>query len=90
MKFRKDFVTNSSSSSFICDICGNSEGGYDISLSDCDMSECVHGHVVCEHHLLEMNLSKEEMVKTIIENEWNRGYDYDKQVYRDYTEEELM
>lgn len=31
VKFRNGFVSNSSSSSFICEICGEEESGYDIS-----------------------------------------------------------
>lgn len=53
MKFRKGFVTNSSSSSFICDVCGNSEAGYDLSLEDAGMYHCVNGHYFCENHALE-------------------------------------
>lgn len=43
MKFRKDFVTNSSSSSFVCEICGRAESGFDIGLSEAGMMECVIG-----------------------------------------------
>lgn len=51
MKFRSDFVTNSSSSSFICSACGNVEAGYDMSLSDANMVECENGHTICEYHV---------------------------------------
>lgn len=34
MKFRKDFVTNSSSSSYVCEICGRTESGWDMELSE--------------------------------------------------------
>jgi len=44
MKVRTGFVSNSSTSSFICDICGEVEAGYDLSLSDVDMHQCVNGH----------------------------------------------
>lgn len=48
MKFRKSFVTNSSSSSYICEYCGKEASGWDMSLSEAEMIECVNGHTVCE------------------------------------------
>ena len=64
MKIRNGFVSNSSSSSFVCDICGRAEGGYDLSISDIDMYQCVNGHTVCsdeaplvEEFQKEMNLN---------------------------------
>ena len=52
MKFRKGFVTNSSSSSFICQICGNVESGFDMSYEDAGFVECENGHEFCEYHIL--------------------------------------
>ena len=92
MKFRKDFVTNSSSSSYVCEICGRNESGYDLSLSDCEMMECVNGHVFCCDEALPFP-SKEEMVKAIMENEWNKKivYNYRNGYTEDtYTEDELL
>lgn len=46
---RIGWVSNSSSSSFICDVCGCAESGYNASASDFDMTyfeEC--GHTVCD------------------------------------------
>lgn len=88
MKFRKDFVTNSSSSSYVCEICGRSESGWDMCLSDCEMMECVNGHVFCCDEALEQP-SKTEMIKMILENGWNRGWDSDIRDYRNYTEKEI-
>jgi len=45
MKIRTGFVSNSSSSSFICDITGGVESGYDCSYDDLGMSKCERGHV---------------------------------------------
>ena len=46
MKTRNGLVSNSSSSSFVCSICGGIESGMDISLSDLDMIQCVNGHTL--------------------------------------------
>ena len=90
MKFRKDYVTNSSSSSYICEICGRTESGWDLCLSDCEMMQCVNGHVFCCDEALEMP-SKEEMIKMILENEWNNGrWDSNLGYSRDFSEEELI
>ena len=90
MKIRTDIVTNSSSSSFVCEICGRTESGFDLCLSECEMMECVNGHIFCCDEALEKP-SKEAMVKTILENEWNKEcYDYKTHSYKDYSEEELM
>lgn len=46
MKIRKSFVSNSSSSSFVCDVTGETAGGYDLCLSDIDWEECANGHTL--------------------------------------------
>lgn len=45
MKIKQDFVTNSSTTSFICLKCGDVEAGMDISLEEANMVECSAGHV---------------------------------------------
>lgn len=67
MKFRLDYVTNSSSSSYVCEICGRSESGWDLSLSECEMVECVNGHIFCEDEIF--SIPKEELIKIILEFE---------------------
>ena len=52
MKVRTGFVSNSSSSSFVCSVCGQDYSGYDACLEDGNMSECVKGHIYCNDHSL--------------------------------------
>ena len=52
VKIRKGFVSNSSSSSFVCDITGHTESGWDMSLSEVDMYECENGHTFLREYAL--------------------------------------
>ena len=94
MKFRKDFVTNSSSSSYICEICGNECSGWDVDLRDYEMCECENGHVLCQEHLLDV--PREEQIQDILKNEyWNpetREYDikYSREELDAMTDDEVF
>lgn len=68
MKYRKDFVTNSSSSSYVCDICGASESGMDMGLSDAGMYQCENGHTICEDELFE-TINYKEFLQEVIDKE---------------------
>lgn len=69
MKIRHGFVSNSSSSSFTCDVCGHSEAGYDLSHYDACMHECENGHTICQDDLLvEVSVLEEEVKKLVEEN----------------------
>lgn len=90
MKIRNDFVTNSSSSSFICDICGNVESGWDMSLSEADMVQCVNGHTICRDEML--TASRETMINLIKEDaqrSWSDFCDITDEELNEKTNEEL-
>lgn len=78
MKYRKDFVTNSSSSSYTCDICHCTESGYDMGLSEAEMYECENGHTICERHTeVDESNNKElliEAIKSQIKDITNSSY----------------
>ena len=51
MKIRIGFVSNSSSSSFICQVCNKEKIGMDDSLyTDLGLIKCPNGHILCERH----------------------------------------
>jgi len=51
MKIRRGHVSNSSSTSFTCQICDHSESGMDMGLEDANMAECNGGHLICLSHM---------------------------------------
>jgi hypothetical protein len=67
MKFREGFVTNSSSSSFICQVTGRVESGMDLSLSECGMCTCKNGHTFDDSFLIQPKVARED----------NDGYPYE-------------
>lgn len=84
MKFRTDYVTNSSSSSYTCEICGCTKSGWDAGLAECGMYECENGHIFCTDEALEVDAKK--IIKFILENEYNKG---ENNGVKDLEEEEL-
>lgn len=64
MKIRKGFVSNSSSSSFVCDVCGYETSGWDLSLREAEMVECENGHTLCQEHVLE---ASQEQLREILD-----------------------
>lgn len=81
MKTRSGFVSNSSSSSFVCDVCGCEESGRDCSLSDFDMFRCTKGHTICNCHKLPV--TPEQKALWIKEKEENEDSFYDEHGYDD-------
>lgn len=54
MKIRDGFVSNSSTTSFTCQVCGHTEAYSDcISLGEAGGCRCENGHVMCLEHRLD-------------------------------------
>jgi hypothetical protein len=61
MKTRQGFVSNSSSSSFICDISGDVESGWDANLSDVGFVQCINGHTMPESFIDDFDSSIDDV-----------------------------
>ena len=53
MKKRVCFVSNSSSQSYVCNICDRKESGWDALPWELGFRQCACGHVFCDEHALE-------------------------------------
>ena len=60
MKIRQGFVSNSSSSSYTCDVCNRTESGWDMGVNEAGMNSCVAGHTFCTKHAPEWELTWED------------------------------
>lgn len=60
MKIRTGFVSNSSSSSFVCDVCREEFSGWDLSLSKVDHAQCINGHTICQDSIINSNSNTTE------------------------------
>ena len=88
MKIRTGFVSNSSSSSFVCDVSGEIASGWDMSLSDAEMYSCERGHIFCQNYAMcEINeLSDETKIRLVAEN--NVSFSYDQERPRELRKKE--
>jgi len=62
MKVRYGFVSNSSSSSFTCDVCGHNASGWDMDCAEAQIFLCENGHSICYEHGLISDRFKKYMV----------------------------
>ena len=84
MKIRNGFVSNSSSSSFTCNVCHDTVSGYDMGLSEAEMFSCEGGHRVCNSH------SKRNPEDYINSEEWRQEALPDlKKLYPDTNFDEM-
>lgn len=76
MKTRNGFVSNSSSSSFTCDICGESFSGMDMGLSDFELIRCENQHTICESHARAeeptVEMKREYLIKRLKNYTWKK------------------
>lgn len=85
MKFRKGFVSNSSSSSFVCEVCGEIESGYDCSLNDFAMAMCEHEHTFHKSHAEKDFYDAPIFTKyEYIKKYWQKILDYSKENLAEY------
>jgi len=90
MKIRTGFVSNSSSSSFTCDICGAEESGRDLCLSNLEWFECEGGHTISGEYIEKdpYDMSKEDCIRHFFSKNlesWKEKY---LQELKDMTDEE--
>lgn len=87
MKIRNGFVSNSSSSSFICDVCGTVECGYDASMSDFGMINCENGHTLHERCVQNLTIDYKLIITDFIKERENySNKDYFKDVFEKFNE----
>lgn len=76
MKIRHGFVSNSSSSSFTCEISGLAASGWDMGLIEAGMYKCVRGHIMDEGY-----------VHPVIDKIKSQGYDACEKFFADISED---
>lgn len=72
MKTRRGFVSNSSTTSYTCEVCGDSWAGSDsLSYREVGFWKCCNGHVICEEHVLDVpDLTAREMYDILLSDSW--------------------
>ena len=60
MKIRQGFVSNSSSTSFVYDVCKEEFCGMDLCASDVEHKTCINGHIFCNDRQVRELTDEEE------------------------------
>lgn len=89
MKIRFGFVSNSSSSSFTCDVCGETCSGMDASARDFEMTQCVNGHCFCDAHQEKTEDPSPDKIREIITKYLKEDYSYMDKTWREGKIQEL-
>jgi hypothetical protein len=80
MKIRDGFVSNSSSSSFICDTCNQDYSGWDACPSDFNHHQCRNDHIFCENSFVnkekfDILRNKFDDMEHLLPKEWYKDKD---------------
>lgn len=93
MKTRSGFVSNSSSSSFTCNVCGETQSGMDMCRSDAGMFECEHGHLVCDGHQRKVEITDDDkkalLLSRLAKQTWRKDIAEKTAEINAYTTSEL-
>ena len=88
MKIRKGFVSNSSSSSYTCEVCGETVSGMEMCHGSDDwggtgMFDCEKGHTVCKKHAVGLDdLELDEAVRAQFNGEDEDSDDFYDAFYK--------
>jgi len=61
MKIRKHFISNSSTSSSVCDVCNEDFAGMDLSVYDVEHLRCENNYIICENSVVNPEKREELM-----------------------------
>ena len=93
MKIRTGFVSNSSSTSYVCDVCGRDVSGWDLDLSEEKMKVCENNHTICDSHILEeisIQAKRDLVLESGVEDWLTYAKDLNDEDFKEKWDEEGM